>query len=319
MTLTEKIALINSIRDSIREKIDLPPVEIVVNNVDNSDVAIEEPVIPQPKYKQPRKMSSKRIEPEILSFEKQIPKKELSSCLTKLLAKTELDNPMISYEKFNGKNDSQNSLELEIIFPLHDNYKLTVVIKNDTIINDLIGYCLYEYSKDKAATPFPAKIRTDPKEWDLKIAEDGEIDEDFPALDRNRQIKKYQFDQFALVPIRGVLNSQELENAAGEGKEEQVFLKVHLYSTLEVKQTTMMHMPLHLTMREIFGRICEKRKYNPKDYILKMPDTKTDVPLDVTLQKMDCIEFCVLKRASGGGNNHLRSWRYFLATTGRVR
>jgi hypothetical protein len=82
---------------------------------------------------------------------------------------------------------------------------------------------------------------------------------------------------------------------------ESVYLKVHLYSTLEVKQTTIMPFLLHLTMREIFDLICVKRKYDSKDYILKMADTTTDVPLDKTLGSLDAIEFCVLKRSSGGG------------------
>jgi hypothetical protein len=53
-------------------------------------------------------------------------------------------------------------------------------------------------------------------------------------------------------------------------------------------------------MQEVFDRICSKRKYDPKEYILKMPDTKTDVPLEKTLLQMNCIEFCVLKRSGGG-------------------
>ena len=60
-------------------------------------------------------------------------------------------------------------------------------------------------------------------------------------------------------------------------------------------------MPLNITMQEVFTRICVKRKYDPKDYILKMADTKTDVPMEKTLQQLDAIEFCVLKRSSGGG------------------
>ena len=304
MTLAEKLALINSLRESIQARIDLPPAENIMCDIDNSDTAIEESTMPQQR-KLARRMSSKKVETELMTFTKQIPVPKTASNLSGLLSKTELDNPMLIYERFSGKNDGQNALQLEIFFPMFDNYKLVIKVKTDTIINDLIGYCLYEYSKDKSLPELPVKIRSDPKDWDLKIAEDGEIDEDFPALDRNRQIKKYQFDQFALIPIRGLSSNGDSDSPNGEAKEEQVFLKIHLYSTLEIKQTTMMHMPLHLTMREIFGRICEKRKYNPKDYILKMPDTKTDVPLDVTLQKMDCIEFCVLKRSSGGGNASL--------------
>ncbi|KAJ1943442.1 Component of a membrane-bound complex containing the Tor2p kinase [Linderina macrospora] len=34
--------------------------------------------------------------------------------------------------------------------------------------------------------------------WALRIAEDGEIDDDFPALDRTRPVAKFAFDEFAL-------------------------------------------------------------------------------------------------------------------------
>lgn len=80
-----------------------------------------------------------------------------------------------------------------------------------------------------------------------------------------------------------------------------IFLKVHLYSTLEVKQTTTMQMPLNLLMSDVFDKICLKRKYDPKDYVLKMADVKTNVPLDKTLEALKCNEFCVLKKSTGGG------------------
>ena len=80
-----------------------------------------------------------------------------------------------------------------------------------------------------------------------------------------------------------------------------VFLKVHLYSTLEVRQTTTIHVPLALTCRELFLQICQKRKYDPKDYVLRMADTKTDVPLDKTLERLRLTEFCVVKKGRGGG------------------
>lgn len=60
---------------------------------------------------------------------------------------------------------------------------------------------------------------------------------------------------------------------------------------------------MNMTMSEVFNAICSKRKYDPKDYILKMADTKTDVPLDLTLEQIKQTEFCVLKRSSGGAGD----------------
>jgi hypothetical protein len=132
-------------------------------------------------------------------------------------------------------------------------------------------------------------------------------------LERGRKIQKYAFDQFALVNAKAFEEVKQVaaEDTSGQAEEtnspssaatQTVLLRVHLYSTLEIKQTTIMQMPTNLTMQEVFNRICSKRNYDQKLYILKMADTKTDVPLDKTLLQLDTIEFCVLKRASGGGN-----------------
>lgn len=127
------------------------------------------------------------------------------------------------------------------------------------------------------------------------------------ALDRSRKIGKYQFDQFALKNLKPIVNDAPAESIQDQAPEpeqasfQSVFLKVHLYSTLEIKQTTIMQMPLNITMQEVFNRICSKRGYDQKDFILKMADVKTDAPLDKTLGEVESIEFCVLKRSSGGG------------------
>ena len=72
MTLAEKLALINSLRESIQARIDLPPVENIICDIDNSDTAIEESTIPQQR-KLARRMSSKKVETELMTFTKQIP------------------------------------------------------------------------------------------------------------------------------------------------------------------------------------------------------------------------------------------------------
>ena len=66
-------------------------------------------------------------------------------------------------------------------------------------------------------------------------------------------------------------------------------------------------------MREVFEQICRKRKYDSRNYVLKMADTKTDVPLDRTLASLGVTEFCVLKRGGGGGKlNGLFKCRFLI-------
>ncbi|KAI9327150.1 hypothetical protein DFJ73DRAFT_142525 [Zopfochytrium polystomum] len=90
---------------------------------------------------------------------------------------------------------------------------------------------------------------------------------------------------------------------ANTGPQPIVLLKIHLYSTLEVKQTTTLPVSGNALMQDVFDQICRKRKYDPKAYVLRMADTRTDVPLELTLASIGATEFCVLKRDRGGAGD----------------
>lgn len=269
------------------------------------------------------------VSPDVYLFTKLAPlssgelmKSLLVSNLSALMdRKAELTNPLaVLYSGFSGKMD-QKALNIKMMLPFRENPEipLFLAIKADATVDDVIGFCLLEYINEKIAPNIPLSMRQ-VKFWNIRIVEDdGEIDEDFPALDRSRKIQKYAFDQFALISTKSFDGTDDGVAAVINGKEDvpvkedsmspdmvspsipSVYLKVHLYSTLEVKQTTIMPMPVSLSMQEVFNRICNKRRYDQKDYVLKMADTKTDVPMEKTLQQLDVTEFCVLKRSSGGG------------------
>ncbi|KAJ3323790.1 hypothetical protein HDV06_001160 [Boothiomyces sp. JEL0866] len=247
--------------------------------------------------------------------------KPVSSKLSAMMdKKTQKDNPLAkAYAGFSGKLDP-NAVKLKLYLPFAElsDKPMFIAVKGDAQVCEVIGYCLLEYLNEKRTPIIPEEMRK-VELWSLRIVDDGVVDDDFPALEPNRKIQKYAFDQFALCPLSSIKDKQaslsestsnhgNLDDAAGDPgaispTTPSVFLKVHLYSTLEVKQTTIMQMPTDITMQEVFNRICVKRKYDPKDYILKMADTKTDVPMEKTLQQLDAIEFCVLKRSSGGAGD----------------
>jgi hypothetical protein len=81
--------------------------------------------------------------------------------------------------------------------------------------------------------------------------------------------------------------------------------KVHLYSTLEVKQTTTVNVSGDMLMSEVLEICCRKRKIDSNDYTLKMADTKTDIPLDKTLDSLGLAELCLLKKDRGPSGRHL--------------
>jgi hypothetical protein len=70
---------------------------------------------------------------------------------------------------------------------------------------------------------------------------------------------------------------------------------------LEVKQTTTISVTSDMKLKEVLEIVCKKRKVQVDDYKLKMPDTKTDVPLDKTIGQLQVNEFCLLKERGASG------------------
>lgn len=272
-------------------------------------------------------------------------KKKPASALTSLFLGSSDENPFSDqYSFFCGKGD-MNPIMLKIYIPSSNDPStpLQITVKRDAKVEEVIGYTLYEYINEGREPPLSENL-CDVVYWNLRIVEDdGAIDDDFPALERARNVQKFSFDKFALcvaspeecmsphessltlrtvkvneskriqkaqapgnVPMRAP--STKLNNASGDAeadkkakKVQMCLLRVHLYSTIEVKQTTVLKVPSDTLLSEVFEQICEKRKYSPQDYVLKMADTKTDVPMDKTLEELNVMEFCVLKRDRGGG------------------
>lgn len=200
--------------------------------------------------------------------------------------------------------------------------KIEITVKKDANVQEVIGYTLYEYVDREGHPPIPCSLY-DTSLWSIRIAEeDGTIDDDFPALDRSRQIHKFGYDTFALCnsisfeeamskpesvgpeSIPDTNSTKESVRAAHLSSSQAKFLKVHLYSTTEMRQTTTIHVPVHLKYKEVFSQLCQKYKYDPKEYILKLVDGMIDVPMEKTLDEVESSEFCVVKRIknNAGGN-----------------
>jgi hypothetical protein len=200
---------------------------------------------------------------------------------------------------------------------------ISIMVRPEATVEQVIGYALFEYI-DQSIEPELEENAYDVKDWHIRIAEDdGMVDDDFPPLDRNRRIESYSCRYVALIFVPPPENPL---GAAGSAKSSNslmanptpnnpasnvpaapvlCFLKIHLYSTLEVQQSTTMPAMSNLLMSEIFESICKKRNYDPKQYIMKLGDTKTDVAMDKTLEQIGAIEFCILKKDRGGGRTRV--------------
>ncbi|CAG8473488.1 16_t:CDS:2 [Acaulospora colombiana] len=131
-----------------------------------------------------------------------IPKPKPISTLTALIAekKNKLDNPFAEdYSFFAGKGDL-NPITRKIYLPFstEPTRPMIIVVKRDASVEETIGYTLYQYWDEKREPLLDQKL-CDVVQWNMRIVEDdGEIDEDFPALERRQKISKFSFDQFAL-------------------------------------------------------------------------------------------------------------------------
>ncbi|WVQ69357.1 uncharacterized protein L199_007574 [Kwoniella botswanensis] len=97
------------------------------------------------------------------------------------------------------------SLSLEMYFP-HSKKPTDPIIakvRKDATVEEVTGFGLYKYWED-GRLPLLSEEENEVKwsavGWGLRIVEDdGEVDEDFPPLDRESQISKFSYGQFAIV------------------------------------------------------------------------------------------------------------------------
>ncbi|KAL7752772.1 Component of a membrane-bound complex containing the Tor2p kinase [Sorochytrium milnesiophthora] len=244
-----------------------------------------------------------------------------------------------------------NPLPLKIHFAFVPDMTSTmsIVVRRDATVEQVAGYALYLYTEEKLQ-PELRPGQFDTTNWQMRIVEDdGTVDDDFPALDRSRQIHQFQFDQFALCEIvkggtgdpapknhQRSASSAELSTdisagssvVAGPGssrdgspyktpgttipaKQQQVlrpkfFIKVHLYSTIEIRHSTTLNVSTNTSLREIFDAVCKKRSVNPRDYVLKLSDMKTEIAHDKTVGELNGeTELFLVKRTYGASAGDL--------------
>ncbi|KAI7859145.1 stress-activated map kinase interacting protein 1-domain-containing protein [Circinella umbellata] len=123
------------------------------------------------------------------------------SNLTAMIAEraSAADNPFNEFSFVSGRGEAK-PITLCVYLPhsIQPYEPISLVVRPDAIVDDVIGYILYDYV-EKKRKPSLQEEMYDIAQWVLRIAEDdGEIEDDIPALDRTRQISMVSFAQFAL-------------------------------------------------------------------------------------------------------------------------
>ncbi|WVQ75957.1 hypothetical protein IAR50_005593 [Cryptococcus sp. DSM 104548] len=93
---------------------------------------------------------------------------------------------------------------LELYFPHSKNSTQPLVgkVRKDATVEEVTGYGLWRYWEEGREPKLEdeEEVKWSSVGWGLRIVEDdGEVDEDFPPLDRESKISKFSYGQFAIV------------------------------------------------------------------------------------------------------------------------
>ncbi|KAG0367567.1 hypothetical protein BGX24_003172, partial [Mortierella sp. AD032] len=121
------------------------------------------------------------------------------SLLTSLIIqqKSKEDNPFAEeFLRIAGMGET-TPVKLKIYLPSSDKPKdpMQVVVKREASVEDVIGYILYQYYNE-GRTPLLSDELSTVVQWNLRIVEDdGEIDDDLPAVERTLKIGRFSMNQ----------------------------------------------------------------------------------------------------------------------------
>ncbi|KAJ2369204.1 Component of a membrane-bound complex containing the Tor2p kinase, partial [Coemansia sp. RSA 2611] len=98
-----------------------------------------------------------------------------------------------------GAAADTNLVELNIFLQYNDkkSQPRSIRVRKAATVEQAIGFALYQHVEDDLEPKLEGSEQ-DVVMWALRIAMDGEIDDDFPAFDRSRPVANFAFDEFAL-------------------------------------------------------------------------------------------------------------------------
>lgn len=74
-------------------------------------------------------------------------------------------------------------MKMEVLLPFClEDKSIYICILSDATVDDMIGYCLSEYMDSEREPAIPPSLQNI-NSWQIRIADEGEIDEDFPGKD----------------------------------------------------------------------------------------------------------------------------------------
>ncbi|KAG0053202.1 hypothetical protein BGZ89_002983, partial [Linnemannia elongata] len=189
--------------DSMNSPIDLSPADsTITGRFDRSSIPLTHtlmsPAPIRPNTPPPSKIGVNFVD-GLLSEPIPLTQPSPVSLLTSLIIqqKSKEDNPFAEeFLRIAGMGET-TPVKLKIYLPSSDKPKdpMQVVVKREATVEDVIGYILYQYYNE-GRTPLLSDELSTVVQWNLRIVEDdGEIDDDLPAVERTLKIGRFSMNQ----------------------------------------------------------------------------------------------------------------------------
>lgn len=209
-------------------------------------------------------------------------------------------NPFSEYAKFDGKAHIGSGTSIKKIAIFLDmcegdsrEFPLVIQVVCTAKVSEVIGLICWHYKNEGYEPP----LRDTIDNYCLMIAEeDGEVDDDFPALDNKEAISKFGFSTLALVEKEPVLPDDDSKLS---GKDETIIVNIKSSdgeSKLAIENTD-------VTLRELMNKALKRRKgiipTAGPDYLMeKLNDPGVPLDLDAKLSAVGCMDFVMVREHS---------------------
>jgi len=205
-------------------------------------------------------------------------------------------NPFSDYARFDGKaTPNVPTRKLGIFLSMVDDaeraYPMGVIPLSSAKVSEVIGLICWQYTMQDRQPPLSDNLHL----YSLYIAEDdGEVDYEFPPIDKREPISKFGFGRLALV----VNDTPTTADIAKPSLTVTVNLLDHGFTKVEVDSDT-------IKLAEILDIVLERRRIRPEQKIRYTLERESEhgraLDLGLPLSAMDTYSFCLVRENSTRG------------------
>lgn len=201
-----------------------------------------------------------------------------TSALSTLIGSTSSDDPMAQFARAAGTADI--GLKLRVWCR---GEPLQLCVRKDASVHQVIGYVLHLRKKTESPNAFNMRL----------VEDDGEVDDDFPALERLRPIGSYSVDEVALVdasPAERAKNEGQtpFQQAPAARDRTDVVTRVYMFPFDQILSKVYWTDTLSpsVPVETVLSRVCEAKNLDQDGYVLRLASSRAVPALGATLASL---------------------------------